>query len=69
MIASADFAAPQAGPIPADALALAGEYRDRLLEAVAETDDTLLEHYLENGELGEAEVRGCLLYTSPSPRD
>ncbi|MEO6026504.1 MAG: elongation factor G [Candidatus Binatia bacterium] len=57
MIASADFAAPQAGPIPDDVVAIAGEYRDRLLEAVAETDDTLLEHYLENGELGEEEIR------------
>ncbi len=57
MIASADFGAPQAAAIPADIVAIAGEYRDRLLEAVAETDDTLLEHYLENGELGEDEIR------------
>src|SRR5262245_7062945 len=47
MTATSDFAAPQAGPVPDDLAATAGEYRDRLLEAVAETDDTLLEHYLE----------------------
>ena len=57
MVAGSDFAAPQAGAIPDDIAALAGEYRDRLLEAVAETDDTLLEHYLESGELTEDEVR------------
>ena len=57
MTASSDFAAPQASAIPADLEASAGEYRDRLLEAVAETDDALLEHYLESGELSEDEVR------------
>ncbi len=57
MTAASDFAAPQAGPIPADLVATAAEHRDRLLEAVAETDDTLLEHYLESGELGEDEIR------------
>jgi len=57
MIASADFGVPQAQPIPDDLTATAGEYRDRLLEAVAETDDTLLEHYLESGELSEEEIR------------
>lgn len=57
MIASADFGVPQAQAIPDDLTAAAGEYRDRLLEAVAETDDTLLEHYLESGELSEEEIR------------
>jgi elongation factor G len=57
MIASADFGIPQAQGIPDDLVATAGEYRDRLLEAVAETDDTLLEHYLESGELSEDEIR------------
>jgi elongation factor G len=57
MIASADFAAPQAGAVPDDLAATAAEYRDRLLEAVAETDDALLEHYLESGELTEDEIR------------
>lgn len=57
MIASADFGVPQPQAIPDDLVATAGEYRDRLLEAVAETDDTLLEHYLESGELSEEEIR------------
>ncbi|MBV8453864.1 MAG: elongation factor G [Deltaproteobacteria bacterium] len=34
--------------------------RTKLCEAVAETDDTLLEKYLEQGELDEAELRGAL---------
>jgi elongation factor G len=34
--------------------------RTKLAEAVAETDDALLEKYLEQGELDEAELRGAL---------
>jgi elongation factor G len=34
--------------------------RTKLCEAVAETDDTLLEKYLEQGELDEAELRSAL---------
>jgi elongation factor G len=34
--------------------------REALAEAVAETDDALLEKYLEKGELSEAEVQGAL---------
>jgi len=57
---TSDFAPPQQGPIPAALEATAREYRDRLLEAVAEADDTLLEHYLETGELSEEEIRAGL---------
>ncbi len=57
MTAASDFAVPQAGAIPENVAATAAEYRDRLLEAVAETDDALLEHYLESGELSEDEIR------------
>jgi len=35
------------------------EYRNELCEAVAETDDALLEKYLEKGELSEAELSGA----------
>ncbi len=42
--------------IPEDLRAAAEEARAQLVEAVAETDDTLLEHYLEVGELDDAEV-------------
>ncbi|MCC6848490.1 MAG: elongation factor G [Deltaproteobacteria bacterium] len=57
MTAPSEFAAPQAGAVPDDLQATAAEHRDRLLEAVAETDDALLEHYLESGELDEEEIR------------
>ena len=53
----AEFAPPKEGPVPSDLEGAAHEHRDRLLEAVAETDDTLLEHYLESGELSEEEIR------------
>ena len=42
--------------IPADYKAAADEARAKLVEAAAEGDDTLLEKYLESGELSEAEV-------------
>mgnify|MGYP001157817618 CR=1 FL=1 len=54
---AADFGSAKEGPIPSELEAAVGEHRDRLLEAVAEADDTLLEHYLEGGELSEDEVR------------
>jgi elongation factor G len=51
-------------PIPADLQAAADEARAQLVEAVAETDDTLLEQYLEAGELDDAEVtRGLIAAT------
>jgi elongation factor G len=43
--------------IPTDLVELAQEYREKLLEAVAETDDSLTEKYLEGQELSEAEIR------------
>jgi len=50
--------------IPAEAAAAADEARAQLVEAVAETDDTLLEHYLEAGELADEEVlRGLVAAT------
>jgi elongation factor G len=54
---AADFGPAKEAPIPDDLAAEAGEFRDRLLEAVAESDDVLLEHYLESGELSEEEFR------------
>jgi elongation factor G len=36
------------------------KWRDKLVEAVAETDDSLLEKYLDDGELTPAEIRGAL---------
>ncbi len=42
--------------IPADMQELVEEYRTKLIEAVAETDDSLTEKYLEGEELTEAEI-------------
>jgi elongation factor G len=46
--------------IPADMQELAEEYRLKLVESVAETDDALTEKYLEGEELTEAEIRAAL---------
>jgi elongation factor G len=43
--------------LPAELQEQAQEYRTKLVEAVAETDETLLEKYLEGEELTEAEIR------------
>jgi elongation factor G len=42
--------------IPAEVLELANQYRTKLIESVAETDDTLTEKYLEGQPLTEAEI-------------
>jgi elongation factor G len=44
------------GEWPADIVAKAEPYRERLAESVAEADDALLEKYLEEGELSEEEI-------------
>ncbi|WP_331775415.1 elongation factor G [Sulfurospirillum sp. 1612] len=51
--------------IPADLLEKAQSYREKLVEAVSETDDELLEKYLGGEELTEEEIKrgikqGCL---------
>lgn len=43
--------------IPAEMQAMAEEYRAKLVEAVAETDEALIEKYLDGVELTEAEIR------------
>ncbi len=45
------------GDIPADAQAKANELRQQLLELIAETDEALLNKYLEQGTLAEAELQ------------
>ncbi len=42
--------------IPADALGQAKEYRDKLLEAVADFDERLMEKYLNGEEISSAEI-------------
>jgi elongation factor G len=45
--------------IPEDMLELAKKYREKMVEAVAETDETLLEKYIEGEEITEEElIRG-----------
>jgi elongation factor G len=46
--------------IPADLADRAKEYREKLVEAAAETDDDLLAKYLEEGSLEEAEMLKAL---------
>ncbi|HJP30353.1 MAG TPA: elongation factor G [Candidatus Latescibacteria bacterium] len=48
------------GEIPEDLMSRALEYREKLLEAVAEFDDHLLEKFLEGGEIEEAEIVAAL---------
>ncbi len=50
----------QAGDIPDELKAEADEFRTKLVEAVAETDDILLEKYLEGGELTQEEIYRAL---------
>lgn len=44
------------GEIPEDMLDLVKKYREQLFEAVAETDETLLEKYIEGEEIAEEEI-------------
>jgi elongation factor G len=58
------FVGGREAPIPAEAAAAAADARAHLVEAVAECDDTLLEKYLEAGELDDEEVtRGLVAAT------
>ncbi len=47
-------------PIPEDMLKQAKQYRERLLEAVSDYDDALLEKFLENQPIDSAEVIAAL---------
>jgi elongation factor G len=46
--------------IPADVQDMAAEWREKLVEAAAEGDETLLEKYLESGDLSEVEIKAGL---------
>ena len=46
--------------IPAEVKELAEEYREKLIESVAETDDALMEKYLEEEEITEEEIKAAL---------
>ena len=47
-------------PIPEDMVEKAQEYRDKLIEAVAETDEELMMKYLEGEELTKDEIKAAL---------
>jgi elongation factor G len=51
---------PVDSDIPGDLADRAKEYREKLVEAAAETDDELLSKYLEEGSLGEPEMLKAL---------
>ena len=46
--------------IPADMMELAQKYHDELVEAVASTDDELMEKFFEEGELSKEEIKSCI---------
>jgi elongation factor G len=48
------------GPIPEEMADLAAEYREKLLDSVVETDEGLMERYLDGQELGAEEVASAL---------
>ncbi len=48
------------GEIPAEVADLAAEYREKLLDAVVETDEGLMERYLDGQELSDEEVAHAL---------
>src|SRR4029453_7495170 len=43
--------------IPADMMAQAIEYREKLIETLADVDDSVLEKYLEGGEISVEEIK------------
>jgi elongation factor G len=51
---------PERRPIPSDLQAEATLHRDRLVEAVAETDDILMEKFLEGETIHKEELRAAL---------
>ena len=51
---------PEPGPIPEEMAGLVAEYREKLLDEVVQTDEALMEKYLEGEELGTEEVAHAL---------
>ena len=47
-------------PVPADMLDKAKEYREKMVEAIASTDDELMEKYLEGEEITVPELKAAL---------
>ncbi|MCY4623561.1 MAG: elongation factor G [Chloroflexi bacterium] len=60
LLYSDEVGAPTEAPIPAELQDEAAKYRDLLMERVAETDDALLEKYLEGEDFSEDELVAAL---------
>ena len=43
--------------IPEDLVTLAKEWRENMLESAAEANETLMDKYLENGDLSEQDIK------------
>jgi elongation factor G len=48
------------GPVPAELVDVCNEWREKLVEAAAEANEELMNKYLENGELTEAEIKAAI---------
>ncbi|MFQ5538908.1 MAG: elongation factor G, partial [Candidatus Binatia bacterium] len=48
------------GSIPGELMGQAKEYRDKMLEATADCDESIMERYLDGGEVTEAELRRAI---------
>jgi len=46
--------------IPADLVATAAEYREKMIECISEFDDSIMERFLEGEEITEAEIKAAL---------
>ncbi len=46
--------------IPENLRAVAAEYREKMIEAIADCDDSIMERFLDGKEIGEAELRSAL---------
>ncbi len=51
---------PVTGPIPADIVEMAAEWREKMIEAIADFDDSIMERFLEGEEITEQEIRSAL---------
>ncbi|MBX3046014.1 MAG: elongation factor G [Anaerolineales bacterium] len=60
IIWSDDGSKPVEGEVPADLVATATEQRERMVEAIAETDDELTVKYLDGQEIGIDEMKAAL---------
>jgi elongation factor G len=47
-------------PIPAELLPQAKEYREKMIEALSDVDDSIMEKFLEGEDIGEAELKAAL---------